>query len=322
MTTPVRLKFQAEPKDAGLRLDQWLANQQGIESRNQIARLIERALVKVSGVATLKVKASYRLRGDEVVEVEIPPANTSGITPEEISLEILYQDNDLAVINKQAGLVTHPAKTHQGGTLVNALLFHIKDLSDIGGVERPGLVHRLDKDTSGTIVVAKTNKAHQGLAQMFKKHEIHRVYWAIVAGIPKKKNGTIESNLARHPKFRKAFCSQEHGKRAVTHFEVIKSYKNQASLIEVRLETGRTHQIRVHLSEMGHPVLGDKIYGIKRQSQLLTNSKIKQITQNLKRHALHAAELGFEHPRTLAPLKFKTDWPDDLKELLLALNSL
>jgi 23S rRNA pseudouridine1911/1915/1917 synthase len=322
MSEARKLTFQATSADAGQRLDMWLGNQEGIESRNQAARLIEKNLIKVSGVPLLKVKSSYRLRGDESVEASIPPANTSGLTAEDIPLEILYQDHDVAIINKPAGLVTHPATSHRNGTLINALLFHIKDLSDVGGVERPGLVHRLDKNTSGVIVIAKTNKAHVALSHLFKKHDVHRVYRAIVAGVPKKKSGTIETNLARHPKFRKAFSSQEKGKRAVTHYEVIKTFKNVASLVEVRLETGRTHQIRVHLSEMGHPILGDNLYGIKRQKTFLTNPQVKNAVTQLNRQALHAAELGFEHPRTKQNIFFKSNWPDELLSLLKILESL
>lgn len=316
------MKFQVLATASGERLDAWLSTQPEVGSRTQAARLIEKNLVKVSGVAQLKVKASYRLRGGEEVEVNFPEPTPSHITPENIPIEILYQDYDVAVVNKPAGLVAHPAQGNPNGTLVNALLYHIKDLSDIGGVERPGLVHRLDKDTSGVLVIAKNNKAHQGLSELFRTHDVHRVYWALVAGVPKEKAKTIRTNLARHPVYRKAFSSQPTGKPAVTHYEVVATFANQVTLVKVKLETGRTHQIRVHLSELGHPVLGDAVYGIKKQARLITNQKVKKILGQLKRQALHAAELGFEHPRTKQQMRFNTDWPEDLKSIVEQLKNI
>lgn len=316
MTDSKKISILVPGSAAGQRLDVFLATIDQIQTRNQALKYIEKRLVKVSGVLPLKVKASYRLLGNETIEVEIPEIQKSIYEPENIPVEILYQDNDVAVIEKPSGLVTHPATSHQTGTLVNALLFHIKDLSDIGGVERPGLVHRLDKDTSGVMVVAKNNKAHQGLSAQFKSHEIHRVYWALVAGVPKNLKGTITSNLGRHPVHRKAFCSLPEGKKAVTHYEVKATYRKQISLIAVTLETGRTHQIRVHMNELGCPVLGDQLYGIRKQKAWVTSGELKSITAKLKRQALHAAELGFEHPRTKENLKFIRSWPEDLKEIL------
>jgi 23S rRNA pseudouridine1911/1915/1917 synthase len=306
----------------GIRLDVWLSDHPEIQTRNQAARLIEKGKIKVSGVPLLKVKASYRLRGDETVEVEIPPVVQSHFLAQNLPLEILFQDNDVAVVNKPAGLVTHPAPGHSDGTLVNALLFHIKDLSDIGGIERPGLIHRLDKDTSGILVIAKTNVAHRFLSEALKKREMHRVYWALVAGVPKERTKTIETNLARHPKHRKAFSSQQIGKNTITHYEVVETYKNQASLLKVTLETGRTHQIRVHLSELGHPIIGDKLYGVKRQKGLITSQTLKKTIGLLPRHALHAAELGFIHPRSKGEVFYTTGWPQDLEALVNELKKL
>jgi 23S rRNA pseudouridine1911/1915/1917 synthase len=219
-------------------------------------------------------------------------------------------------------MVAHPAAGNPDGTLVNALLHHVKDLSDIGGVERPGLVHRLDKDTSGVMVVTKNNKSHKALSEDFKNHHIHRVYWAFVAGVPKEKSKRIESNLARHPVHRKAFSSQVVGKNAVTTYEVVKTFGRHASLVHVKLETGRTHQIRVHLSEMGHPVLGDQLYGVRRQKAMITNPALKKVISHLTRHALHAAELAFEHPRNRQYMAFGTDWPDDLLPLVKELEKI
>ncbi len=310
------VKLSVPITSAGERLDTWLASQAVVGSRTQAARLIENNRVKVSGIAHLKVKASYRLLGEETIEVDIPEVVASGITAQDIPVEILYQDYDLAVVNKPAGLVAHPAAGHADGTLVNALLFHIKDLSDIGGVERPGLVHRLDKETSGVLVVAKNNKSHKHLSELFKDHNIHRVYWAVVAGVPRESKKTIRTLLARHPVHRKAFSSQEKGKEAITHYEVIKTYGKQLSLLKVTLETGRTHQIRVHLSEMGHPVMGDKLYGVRKQGRFLTQSAVKKAVSTLHRQALHASELGFEHPRTKQEMMFKTDWPEDIRDFI------
>jgi 23S rRNA pseudouridine1911/1915/1917 synthase len=319
---PVKLTHTVPAELAGTRLDIWLATIPEIQTRSQAIRLIEKNKIKVSGILPLKVKASYRLRGGETVDIEIPEPVESLIKAQDLPLEILFQDGDIVVVNKEAGMVTHPAAGHGDGTLVNALLFHVKDLSDIGGVERPGLVHRLDKDTSGVIVVAKNNKAHKTLADAFRVHEVHRLYWALVAGVPKERSKTIETNLARHPVHRKAFASQANGKRAVTHYEVVATFKNQASLVHVKLETGRTHQIRVHLSELGHPVLGDQLYGVKRQKGLITAPGLKKILKDIPRHALHAAELGFAHPRTGKTIEFKTPWPQDLKTLIDELEKL
>lgn len=318
MSQHVRLSVPST--SAGERLDTWLASQSPVGSRTQAARLIEYNRVKVSGVAQLKVKASYRLRGEEVVEVEIPDPSPSSLVAQNIPIEILHQDYDIVVVNKPAGLVTHPAAGHREGTLVNALLYHVKDLSDIGGVERPGLVHRLDKETSGVLVVAKNNKSHLFLSDLFRSHNIDRVYWAIVAGVPKEKKKTIVSRLARHPVHRKVYSSQATGKEAITHYEVIQTFGKQMSLLKITLETGRTHQIRVHLSEQGNPVMGDKLYGVKRQLALLSPSN-KKLCQSLTRQALHAAELGFEHPRTRADLKFETGWPQEIKDFIAKINS-
>lgn len=310
------VQYLAAPEHKGERLDVWLSKFPEIESRSQATRLIEKQLVKVSGVLPLKVKGSYRLRGDEQVDVTLPAPEPSLISPEDIPLDVLYEDNDIVVINKPAGLVTHPGAGNPKGTLVNGLVHRFQYLSDAGGADRPGLVHRLDKDTSGVLVVAKNNKAHAELSLQFQNHDIHRVYWAIVAGVPKIREKTIETFLARHPKHRTAFCSQENGKKAITHYKAEKTFSNQMSLVHVRIETGRTHQIRVHLSECGYPVVGDQIYGVRRQKALITYPKLKKLVSTLPRHALHAAELGFLHPRTKKKLLFTSDWPSDLKKFL------
>jgi len=312
MSAPQILHLIVEPKCAGERLDVFLAKNRVCHSRNQVAKLIGAGQVQVNGASD--VKSSYKVRAGEQIQVTIPAATPSEHQAQDIPLEILFEDDDLVVVNKPAGLSCHPGAGHSSGTLVNALLFQVKNLSSIGGVERPGLVHRLDKETSGVLVVAKNDFTHLGLAEQFKKRTTHRVYWALAAGVPRKASGEIRSLLARHPNDRKRFASNEYrGKNAATYYQVKKSFGRLASLLEVKLQTGRTHQIRVHLSELGHPVLGDTLYGTRILAKL---PKDIGSAQRIGRHALHAAELGFTHPRTKAKMVFKTDWPRDLRPLL------
>jgi 23S rRNA pseudouridine1911/1915/1917 synthase len=255
--------------------------------------------------------------GDSL-EVAIPDAPKSALQPLDLRLEILFQDDDVAVINKPAGLVVHPAAGHAQDTLVNALIGQIKNLSMGFGEHRPGIVHRLDKDTSGLLVIAKNNQAQEFLAKQFKDKTVHRIYWALVYGEPAKRFKTIESLLARHPTNRKKFSSQEVGKRAVTHYKTLKT-KSGVSLLQCQLETGRTHQIRVHLSELGHPIIGDHIYGSHRWLNRLNKSLQGQV-ESLNRIGLHACELGFTHPRTLEVMRFSTPWPSDLYDLVTELD--
>jgi 23S rRNA pseudouridine1911/1915/1917 synthase len=318
MSASRTLTFNVTAQDAGQRLDVYLTAKQVCQSRNQVARLITENHVRVAGVKM--ARSSYKvIEGDEI-HVYVPAPISSEHLPEDIPIEILFEDDDLVVINKPAGLSCHPGAGHQTGTLVNALLFRIKNLSSIGGVERPGLVHRLDKETSGVLVVAKNDMAHLHLASQFKNRTTHRIYWALVAGVPKESSGEIRSLLSRHPTDRKRFASNNtSGKLAITLFELKKSFGRKASLLHVKLQTGRTHQIRVHLTEKGHPVLGDALYGQKFLSKLPQEIGL---SERVGRHALHAAELGFAHPRTKAPMLFKTDWPRDLMGLLGRLESL
>jgi len=293
--------------DAGGRIDTYLAAAFEDMSRSYIKKLIDENLVTVNGTV---VKANYKLKGGDRIEVEIPDPQKLDVIPENIELDIFYEDNDIIVVNKPKGMVVHPAAGNYTGTLVNALLAHCGDgLSDINGVIRPGIVHRIDKDTTGILVVAKNNAAHEGLSKKLKVHDIKRVYTAICEGVIKEETGTVDAPIGRHPIERKKMAvNTKNGRRAVTHFTVLERFKN-ATLIEARLETGRTHQIRVHMSYTGHPLLGDEVYGRK-------NQKFK-----LQGQVLHATVLGFEHPITGEYLEFRSDLPEYFTELIEKLRN-
>lgn len=286
---------------AGLRLDRWLATLDFIPSRSRASELIDRGLVTLNGKT---LKASYKVAPGTSIQIELPPVTDGALTPLEAPLDILFEDEDLIVVNKPSGLVVHPAAGHAQDTLVNILLHHAKDLSMGFHERRPGIVHRLDRDTSGVLVVAKNDETHHDLSVQFKEKTVHRIYWAVAAGEFKPAQGIVRSNLARHPGDRKRFASSgtNAGKNAVTHYRAIQRV-DLFTWVECRLETGRTHQIRVHLSELGHPIAGDPIYG----------GKYKKAAPRLM---LHACELGFVHPRSRARLTFKEPWPDQALKFL------
>ena len=239
---------------------------------------------------------------------------------EEIPLEVLYEDGDLVVVNKPPGMVVHPGAGTSGGTLVNALLAHCRDLSGIGGTLRPGIVHRIDKDTSGVLVVAKNDRAHQSLSDQFKEHTIKRVYLALVFGSPKGEKGRIESAIGRHPVDRKRMSGKSgRGKHAVTHWQVLGRFAG-ITLVRLKLETGRTHQIRVHLSETGHPLVGDPVYGGSGRLAGISDPQLKGLIRALDRQALHAKTLGFIHPTTGKYLEFDTDLPEDMARIIAYLE--
>ncbi len=288
---------------ADARLDKFLATLEFISSRSRAVDLIDRGLVTIKG---RPIKASYRVQAQNQIQIELPPAEESTLQPLDRPLDILYQDDDLVVLNKPSGLVVHPAAGHAQDTLVNILLHHVDNLSMGFAENRPGIVHRLDRDTSGILVVAKNDFAHHALATQFRAKSVHRIYWAIVAGTPPVKEKTLRSYLTRHPQDRKRYASspKDDGKLAVTHYKVLQSLQNGFSWIRCKLETGRTHQIRVHLSEAGLPIVGDPIYGSK--------SRTKHSSSRL---ALHACELGFEHPRSHEMMFYRVGWPADLKAL-------
>jgi 23S rRNA pseudouridine1911/1915/1917 synthase len=298
---------------AGLRLDRALAAAVPTLSRERLKALISSG--RVSGPAGLvRDPAAKALSG--IYEVSVPEPAPAHNEAQDIALDIVFEDDHLLVVDKPAGMVVHPAAGNFDGTLVNALLHHCAGrLSGIGGVARPGIVHRIDKDTSGLLVVAKTDPAHDGLSAQFARHSIDRRYKAIVAGLPNPLAGTIDAPLARSPGNRKkmAIVEEGRGKRAVTRYRVVEPLRD-AALVECRLETGRTHQVRVHMTSIGHPLLGDGVYG---RTRTVHRELLKKLA--FERQALHAAELGFIHPVTSAPLSFKSDVPSDMQQLLSAL---
>ncbi len=293
--------LNVDREDAGLRIDKWLSEQTDIDlTRSAIAKLIESDKVSVNGKAVSK---SYKIQTDDVVDVEIPDPIESSVLPEDIPLDIVYEDSSLLVVNKPQGMVVHPAAGNYTGTLVNALLFRYKDeLSGINGVIRPGIVHRIDKNTSGLLIVAKTDKAHIGLAEQIKAHSFTREYEAICVGRFKEKSGTVDAPIGRDKHDRKKMCvTQSNSKNAVTHYEVLEEYSNH-SYVKFRLETGRTHQIRVHCAYLGHPILGDDVYG--------------KPYQGCKGQCLHARKIGFVHPITGEYLEFTSELPEYFSKLL------
>jgi len=300
-------------ESVGQRLDAFLAAAIPELTRAAVQRLIEGGQVLLNGATA---KAAVKLRLADQVTVAIPPPEPTAALAEEIPLEILYEDADLVVINKPAGMVVHPGAGNSEGTLVNALLGHCSDLSGIGGELRPGIVHRIDKDTSGILVVAKSDAAHQGLSHQFSEHTVKRIYLALVFGSMKTDTGRIEGVIGRHPVDRKKMSgSARHGKRAVTHWRVQGRYPG-VCLLRLRLETGRTHQIRVHLSESGHPLLGDSVYGGSGRLANIKDPVLRNLIKGLGRQALHAKTLGFIHPLSGAYLEFDSELPPDMQAVL------
>ncbi|MCC6924980.1 RluA family pseudouridine synthase [Novosphingobium sp.] len=303
--------------EAGQRLDKALADASGL-SRERIKALLGEARVlldgKVAAQASLKPAAGTRF------EIRVPEAVPTEAQAQDIPLNVVYEDEHLIVIDKPAGLVVHPAAGNLDGTLVNALLHHCQgQLSGIGGVVRPGIVHRIDKETSGLLVVAKSDKAHEGLARQFADHSIERAYFAVVAGLPVPPAGTVSGHIGRSDHDRKKMAVlhelNKRGKHAVTHYRLVEALDG-ASLVECRLETGRTHQVRVHMASIGHALLGDPVYG-------RTPQRLRPILTQLHfaRQALHAAVLGFIHPVTGAALRFESKLPADMAGLLVELRS-
>src|SRR4051794_21741089 len=300
---------------AGWRLDRALAAAVPTLSRERLKSLIRSGAGETDGAALRD--PALKGQGDEHLRVVIPQPAAAHNEPQDIPLTILFEDEHLLVIHKPAGLVVHPAAGNLDGTLVNALLHHCAgQLSGIGGVARPGIVHRIDKDTSGLLVVAKTDVAHEGLARQFAAHSIDRRYLAIVSGVPKASGGTVDAPLARSATNRKKIAIVEgaRGKRAVTHWKLLDVLRD-AALVECRLETGRTHQVRVHMASIGHPLLGDPVYG---RSGKMHGKILKKL--GFHRQALHATELGFTHPVTKHRLSFSSPMPSDMQELFNALG--
>ena len=295
--------FTAAPEkdETGKRIDVYISRFRDDLSRSQVQKLITDGKVTVNGK---NIKSNYRLREKDIIDIEIPDPEPLNIEAEDISLNILYEDSDVIVIDKPQGMVVHPAPSHYSGTVVNALMYHCKDsLSGINGCMRPGIVHRIDMNTSGIIVAAKSDAAHKSLAVQFAEHSINRRYRAIVVGNIKEDTLTVDKPIGRNPRDRKKMAVVEGGKRAVTHFTVLERF-GKYTYIEASLETGRTHQIRVHMAYSGHPLLGDNIYGSEKQPYKLMGQ------------VLHAGVLGFVHPATGEYMEFRSEVPEYFEKLL------
>lgn len=317
----------AGPGDAGARLDRLLADALPHLSRSRLKALIQSGDVTFASDPEQKITdPAYRVKPGEEFRVEEPEATDPVPQPQDIPLEVIYEDGDLIVINKPAGLVVHPAAGNPDSTLVNALLHHCgKSLSGIGGVRRPGIVHRIDKDTSGLMIAAKNDAAHRGLAAQFEAHSVERAYLAVVRGIPKASAGRIEGNIGRHPKNRKKMAVVERGgKTAVTHYKTLEVFraagKDLAALVECRLETGRTHQVRVHMAHIGQPLIGDPLYARSKAAPKGVSDEAGAALAGFPRQALHAYLLGFIHPVSKKPFKFSAETPNDMDTLITALR--
>ncbi len=294
-------KTVSEQSEA-LRVDKYLSEVFPDYTRSFLQKLIRDGNVRINGKP---IKSSYKVRAGESLEIQIPDVSEPDILPENLPLDILYEDEDLLVINKPKGMVVHPSPGHYEGTLVNALMYHCKDqLSGINGVLRPGIVHRIDMDTTGSLLVCKNDLAHNELAKQLKVHSITRKYKAIVHGVLQEDEGTVNAPIGRHPIDRKKMAiNRKNGKEAITHYRVLKRYR-QFTYLECELETGRTHQIRVHMSSIGHPILGDAVYGPSK------------CPYRLQGQTLHAQDIGFLHPRTGAYMEFSAPLPEYFEKLL------
>ncbi len=337
MTESASETVTVAPEETGERLDRVLAARIPALSRSRLKALILDGQVTIEATVQAAIEArtvrdpATRVNSGETVRVTLPPPEPAEPAGEAIPLDIVYEDDALVVIDKPAGLVVHPAAGHASGTLVNALIAHCGDsLSGIGGVKRPGIVHRLDKDTTGLMVVAKSDKAHKALAKQFEdklEGPLERGYLAFVWGAPERPRGTVDAPLDRHPHARDKRAVREGGREAVTHWRVVERFndpegKPVASLVECALETGRTHQIRVHLAHIGHPIMGDQTYATGFQTKVSRlGSKARAALEALGRQALHAYRLGFEHPVTREMMEFEADLPPDLAALRAALEA-
>ncbi|MFS8084749.1 MAG: RluA family pseudouridine synthase [Acidobacteriota bacterium] len=309
------LTFSVSPVNVGERLDSFLATQIEGWSRARLQRLIEDADVLVNGHIA---KSSYKLHPDDQIEVELTPSPSTAFAPENIPLDIVFEDDDLIVVNKPAGMVVHPAAGAEAGTLANALAFHFAQLSNTAGAARPGIVHRLDKGTSGLLVVAKTESAHEHLADQFRAREVFKSYLALVHGQVEKKTGTIDQPIARDPRNRIRMAVVRGGRPALSIYRVRRRFE-RFTLLDIELKTGRTHQIRVHLAWLKHPVVGDEVYGGGRD-KTVPNAQVRAQISRMGRQFLHAEQLGFRHPRTGEEVRFTAQPPADLQQLLQQLE--
>lgn len=297
------IDYTVTAEDSGERIDKVLTKLNSEWSRTQVQQWLKEGSVLVNKKA---VKQNYRCNESDEIKIHIPQLKELDVVPEEMNLEIYYEDSDVIVVNKRRGIVVHPAPGHMSGTLVNGLLAHCKDLSGINGILRPGIVHRLDKDTSGLLMVAKNDLAHENLVNQLVARDVVRKYTAIVHGVIPHDYGTIDAPIGRDPKERQNMTVVDNGREAITHFEVLERYNN-FTLLKCQLETGRTHQIRVHLQYIGFPIVGDPKYGPKK-------------TLNIGGQALHASILGFHHPRTNEYMQFEAPVPKEIQTILKKLQ--
>lgn len=310
----IRLAFEAEEQDKNQRIDRYLADKCQEVSRSYLQKLLKSEQVMVNGKP---VKSNYRMIPGDTVFLEIPDAVEPEIAAEKMELDIIYEDEDIIVINKPKGMVVHPAAGHYTGTLVNGLMYHCRDqLSGINGILRPGIVHRIDMNTTGVLVACKNDTAHRCLAEQLKEHTITRRYQAIVHGVVRDDHGTVDRPIGRHPADRKRMSvSAPNGRRAVTHYQVLKRFQHY-TYVECCLETGRTHQIRVHMSSMHHPLLGDEVYGSSRKMPAACIRGMERLKIELQGQTLHACILGIQHPRTGEYMEFQAPLPAYFQEIL------
>lgn len=309
-------RFTISQDDVGQRLDIYVVGQNVPLTRSMAKQLIDDELITVNGK---KSKASYHIHENDEINIFIPEPEEAKAKPEDIPLDILYEDGDIIVINKSVDMVVHPAAGNPSGTLVNALLGHCKDLSGIGGELKPGIVHRLDKGTSGVMVVAKNDAAHLNLSEQFKDREVTKIYRALVYGSLQDK-GKIDKPIGRSPSDRKKMSTQaKHGRVAYTEWKVLERFGKYLSWLEINLGTGRTHQIRVHMTDLGHPLVGDSQYG-RGGPHRVPEGPMRKVLEDFDRPALHAWKLGFAHPRTHKQVQFEAPLPDDLEQLLTKLR--
>lgn len=308
-----KVQFTVSAEENGRRLDIMLVEKVTTLSRSLAQKAINDRKVWVN---RKQQKQSYRVSSGDVIEIYIPAPIRLQAEPEDIALEILYEDPWIVVVNKPAGMVVHPACGNYSGTLVNALLYHCKELSGIGGVIRPGIVHRLDKGTSGVLVVAKNDRAHRHLSEQFKKHTVQRTYKALVLGDMQRGSGTIKSLIGRDRANRQKMSAHpKRGREAITHWEVIDNF-GDLTMVMARLETGRTHQVRVHLSNLGYPIVGDSVYGSSKRLRMIQFKDVQDILKQIKRPLLHASTLRFTHPEKMMDMFFEVPLPDDFSRVL------
>lgn len=314
-TTPI-----VGENEKNMRLDKFLSAKMPDFSRSRLQKLIADGYVECDEVVI--ADNSHKIKIGDSFQVTVPPVQEAEPQPQDIALDIVYEDDDIIVVNKVAGMTVHPAAGAYDGTLVNALLFHCRgNLSGIGGIKRPGIVHRIDKETSGLLVVAKNDNAHRFLSEQFSEHSIERTYIAVVYGVPNPLSGKIENYIGRSKFDRKKMAITENGgKHAITNYKTLQAFGKVAAAVQCNLETGRTHQIRVHLSSVGNALIGDKVYVKNKKSEIALPPELKNYVNNFPRQALHAKSLGFIHPRTKEFIRFDSVLPDDMAELIVKLG--